>query len=57
MLVSLPSPMIDYSRNQLTFIVTLSTEYAAQKFELLLQHYTEATPPQQKQKPQNDDSA
>lgn len=49
--------MIDYSRNQLTFIVTLSTEYAAQKFELLLQHYTEATPPQQKQKPQNDDSA
>lgn len=48
--------MIDYSRNQLTFIVTLSTEYAAQKFELFLQHYQEPTPSQQKRKPENDDA-
>ena len=40
--------MIDYSRNQLTFIVTLSTEYAAQKFELLLRNWQEPTVPQRK---------
>ena len=40
--------MIDYSRNQLTFIVTVSSEYAAQKFELLLQNWQEPKTPQQK---------
>lgn len=39
---------MNYTRDRNLFTVTLTSEYAAQKFELLLQNYEEATPSQSK---------